>query len=104
MKQILVVLEALITLMLVVVAIAGISYHTFRDGGWFSQGFGKITHAYANYPLMALAATIALFFAVRAWRGRKLRGERTKVFDYVVYAMMAVGIYFIGRYVINGEI
>ena len=53
---------------------------------------------------MALAATIALFFAIRAWRGRQVRGEHTKFFDYVIYALMAVGIYLIGRYVINGEI
>ncbi len=104
MKQFLVMLESLITLILVVVAIAGISYHTFRDGGWFAQGFGKVTHAFTNYPLMALAVSISLFFAVRAWRHRKIRGERTKFFDYVIYLLMAVGIYFIGRYVLQGEI
>jgi len=104
LKQILVVLESVITVILVVVAIAGIAYHTFRDGGWFSQGVGKISHAFVNYPLMALAASVALFFGVRSWRAQKTRGSRTKFFDYVVYVLMAIGIYFIGRYVINGEI
>jgi hypothetical protein len=98
------VLEALVTLILVVVAIVGISYHCFRDDGWITQGFGKITHAYVNYPLMALAATIAAYFGFRAWQNRKLRGLRTNYFDYVVYALMAVGIYFIGHYVLKGEL
>ena len=104
MKQFLTALEALVTLILVVVAIVGISYHSFREEGWGAQGFGKISHAYVNYPLMALAATIAAYFAVRAWRNRKTRGLRTNHFDYVVYALMAVGIYFIGHYVLKGEL
>ncbi|MEQ1775883.1 MAG: hypothetical protein ABL891_19065 [Burkholderiales bacterium] len=103
MKQILVVLEAMITLVLVVVAIAGISFHSFREGGWIAQGFGKISDAYINYPLIAIAVTIAAIFGFRAWRGRKIRGTRTKFFDYIIYALMAVGIYFIGRYVLTGE-
>ncbi len=104
MKQFLTVLEALVTLILVVVAIIGISYHAFRDEGWIAQGFGKISSAYVNYPLMALAATIAAYFGYRAWQGRKTRGLRANYFDYVVYALMAVGIYFIGRYVLKGEL
>ncbi len=103
MKQILVVLEAMVTLVLVLAAIVGISYHAFREEGWVSQGFGKISDAYINTPLIALAVTIAAIFAIRAWRGRDGRGARSRIFDYVIYALMAVGIYFIGRYVVTGE-
>ena len=103
MKQILVVLEALVTVVLVLVAIVGISYRAFRDGGWISQGVGKITDAYMNYPLIALAVTVAAFFAFRTWQARKLRGARHRYFDYLIYVMMAVGIYFIGRYALTGE-
>ena len=103
MKKFLMALEALVTFVLVVVAIVGIAYHGFREGGLVSQGFGKISAAYVNYPLAALAFTITLFFAFRAWRDRKVRGTRTKAFDYVIYALMALGIYFIGHYVITGE-
>jgi len=102
-KQFLTGLEALVTLVLVVVAIAGITYHTFREDGLLSQGFGKISNAYINHPLIALAATVAFFFSYRAWRQRKVSGTDTKVFDYFVYVLMAVGIYFIGHYTIKGE-
>jgi hypothetical protein len=102
-KQFLAGLEALVTLALVVVAIAGITYHTFRDGGLLSQGLGKISDAYINHPLIALAATIAFFFSYRAWRQRKVSGKDTKLFDYFVYVLMALGIYFIGNFAIKGE-
>ncbi len=97
-------LESLVALILVVIAIVGIAYHGFRDGGWVSQGFGKISDAYVNYPLMALAATVAGFFAYRSWRGRTEHGTSRQSFDYVIYTLMAVGIYFIGRYVLQGEL
>lgn len=93
----------MVTLVLVLVAIVGIAYHSFREGGLIAQGFGKITSAYVSYPISALVITILAFFAVRAWRNRKLHGTRTRDFDYVIYAMMALGIYFIGHYVITGE-
>jgi hypothetical protein len=102
LKQILVVLEALVTVVLVLVAIAGVSYRAFRDGGWISQGFGKLSDAYMNYPLIALAVTVAAFFAYRAWRSRNVRGARHRYFDYLIYVLMAVGIYFIGHYALTG--
>ncbi len=103
MKQLLTVLEALVTVVLVLVAIAGISYRAFREGGWLSQGFGKIADAYMNFPLIALAVTVAAFFAFRAWQARKIRGTRHRYFDYLIYVLMAVGIYFIGHYALTGE-
>jgi len=92
-----------VTVVLVLVAIAGISYRAFREGGWLSQGFGKLSDAYMNYPLIALAVTVAAYFAFRAWHARKMRGARHRYFDYLIYVMMAVGIYFIGHYAATGE-
>lgn len=103
LKQFLAVLEALVTVVLVLVAIAGISYRAFRDGGWLSQGIGKLSDAYMNYPLIAISVTVAAFFAVRAWRSRDIRGSRHRYFDYLIYVLMAVGIYFIGHYALTGD-
>lgn len=104
MKQFLAVLESLITVVLVLAGLAGISYSAFREGGWVTQGMGKISDAYVNYPLIAFGVTIALFFAFRAWSGRRNHGRGGKVFDYIVYALMATGIYFIGHYVLTGKV
>jgi predicted permease len=94
----------MITVVLVLAGLAGLSYRGFREGGWVTQGVGKISDAYINYPLIALGVTVALFFAFRTWRNRKSRGQSGKFFDYIVYALMAAGIYFIGHYVLTGTI
>lgn len=101
--RILVVLEAIVTLVLVLIAIVGICYRTFRDGGWLERGFGKVSDLYINYPLIAIAVTVAAVFAFRAWQTRKIRGGRGRFFDYVIYVLMAVGIYFIGHYILTGQ-
>ena len=104
MKQVLAALESLVTMVLVVAGIVGLTYHGFREGGWVTRGFGALANAYVDYPLMALGLTVALFFTYRAWRERKGQGRGGKFFDLVLYVFMAGGIYFIGRYVITGEL
>ena len=102
MKQVLAALESLITIILVVVGIIGLTYHGFREDGWVSRGFGKLADAYINYPLIALGLTVAMFFTYRAWHSSK-SSRGGKVFDVVVYFLMAAGTYFIGQYVIRRE-
>lgn len=102
MKQFFAVVESLITIVLVLAGVAGISYRTFRDGGWFMQGFGMVVNAYVSYPLIALVTTIALYFVYRALHSRLAKGRGGKHFDIVVYGLMATGIYFIGHYILRG--
>lgn len=104
MKQFFVLLESLITIVLVVAGLAGLSYRTFRDDGWLAQGFGKITDVYITYPLIGLAVTVAVVLSVRAWLARRNLGKRGIHFDYIVYVFMAAGIYFIGHYILKGTI
>lgn len=103
MKQFFAVVESLITIILVLAGVVGISYRSFRDGGWFMQGFGKVVDAYVSYPLIALAVTIALYFVYRAGYLNFAEGRGGKRFDLIVYGLMAAGIYFIGRYVVKGS-
>jgi hypothetical protein len=103
-KQFWAALESLLTLVLVIIAIAGIAFHSFREGGLISRGFSMITDAYINSPLLALGATVALFFAVRGIRERQAKGARTRIFDYFVYVLMAIGIYFVGHVILTGEL
>jgi predicted permease len=103
-KQFFAVVESLIAVVLVLVGVIGISYRSFREGGWVTQGFSKAVNAYVEYPLIALGMTVALFFIYRAWRDRKSQGRGGKTFDYIVYVFMAAGIYFIGHYVLTGRL
>ena len=104
MKQFFAFVESLITIVLVVAGVAGIAFNCFREGGWLTQGVGRLTDAYLDYPLVALGVTVAIYFAYRAWRDRRDLGKRGKTFDYLVYVFMAAGIYFIGHYVVTGKI
>ena len=104
MKQFFSGLESLITVILVLAGISGVSYQAFREDGWVSQGFGKITDAFFSFPLIALGVTVALFFSYRAWRNTTDRGRGNKLFDLAVYVFMAAGTYFIAHYVIKGEL
>jgi hypothetical protein len=103
LKQFFAVVESLITIVLVLAGVIGISYRSFRDDGWFMQGFGKVVDAYVSYPLIAIGVTIALYFVYRAWALAMSQGRGGKKFDFVVYGLMAAGIYFIGYYVIHGS-
>ena len=103
MKQFLAVLESLITVILVIAGLAGLGYRSFRDGGWVSQGAGKVVDAYITHPAIAIGVTIVLALIIRAWRDRHIRGKRTRAFDYMVYVFMAAGIYFVGHYILTGN-
>jgi phosphate/sulfate permease len=98
------IVESLITVALVLAGVIGISYRSFREGGWVSQAFGKVVDAYISYPLIALAVTIALYFVYRSLQTRMSKGQGGKIFDYLVYALMAGGIYFIGHFVLRGTL
>ncbi len=104
MKQFFAFVESLITIILVLAGVTGIGYNCFRDGGWLNQGASRITDVYLDYPLAALGATVALFFAYRTWRNQRNLGKGGRAFDYLLYVFMAAGIYFIGHYVITGKI
>lgn len=103
MRQIFESLESIVTVVLVFAGIVGVAYHGFRDGGWVEQGFGKVTGAYVQYPVIALSLTLVGIYAFVKFRQRKMSGGRSKFFDYIIYALMAAGIYFIGNFVVIGS-
>jgi phosphate/sulfate permease len=103
LKQFFAVVESMVTVALVLAGVVGVSYRSFREGGWFSQAFGKVVDAYVSYPLVAIAVTVALYFVYRSWHARRLMGQGGKIFDYLVYVLMAAGIYFIGHFVLRGS-
>jgi hypothetical protein len=102
-KQLLAGLESFVTIILVLTGLAGLCFQTFRENGWLSQGFGKIADTFINFPVVALRLTVAMFFSFRSIRNAAAsRGGR--VFDLIVYVLMAAGTYFIAQYVLKGEI
>lgn len=84
---------------LMMTGIAGLSWEFFHEGGWGSQLLGAAWQATVSKPMVMIPVIIgaAAVFAM-ASRGRLTVGKGHNFSDAIVYALMAVGIYFIYRW------
>lgn len=99
MKQYLEYLESFVVIVLVLFGIGGFSYHLFRDNGWIEAIAGNLWGVTVQYPLIALPVIVGAVFLFRTWNAARIaHGRTTKLPDLVIYALMAVGAIFLGRY------
>jgi len=105
LKQILEYIESFATVVLVLAGIGGISFHLFRDDGWLEMAFGNIFELHVQYPLIAIPVTFAAIIMIRMWRQNLLaHGKLRQLPNIFIYTLMAVGVYFIGYFWINGSL
>ncbi len=105
MSQSLNYLQSFGTIILVLFGIGGISYHFFRDDGWIEAALGNVWGATVQYPLIAIPIIIGAIFLGKMWNQSRLtHGNTSKLPDYVVYALMAAGVVFIGRWFLYGTL
>jgi hypothetical protein len=98
-KQYLEYLESFGVITLVLFGIGGFSYHLFRDNGWVETVLGNLWDVSIQYPLIALPIIIAAVFCGRMWNDARIsHGRTTNLPDLVIYALMAAGAIFIGRF------
>lgn len=103
MKEYLAYLQSFAVIGLVLCAIGGISYHMFRDGGWIEFAVGNIWDVSMEYPLIAIPVIAGAFFLGKMWRDNRLaHGYHSKLPDYFVYLLMAIGVYFVGHFLVRG--
>lgn len=77
----------------------------FRDDGWLEMLFGNIFKLHIQYPLMAIPVTFAAIILIRMWRENRLAHGRLKELPNIfIYTLMALGVYFIGYFWINGRL
>jgi hypothetical protein len=82
--------------LLMMIGIAGLSWEFFRDGGWGSQILGATWRATMSKPMVMIPVIIgAVGIFAMASRGRLEVGKGHKFSDAVVYALVALGVYFI---------
>ena len=99
MKQYLEWAESAAVIVLVLFGIGGYSYHLFRDDGWIETVLGNLWGVTVQYPLIALPVVVAAVVLGNMWNHARLaHGRTTKLPDLVIYALMASGAVFIGRY------
>jgi len=105
MKSTLSTLGSLLVGALIMLGIGGIAYHMFREGGLLAQGLGALWSAQYEAPAMVVILIIAAFFVVKALRGAQVGNNReSKIPDFILFAFIACGVFFLGRLLINGHI
>lgn len=103
--NLLTILGALLVGALVLLGIGGISYHLFRDGGWIAKGLGALWEAQYQAPIMTIILVVAAIFVIKALYKVQIGGKRySRIPDFILFAFIAVGIYFLGRLLTTGQI
>lgn len=84
---------------LMMCGIAGLSWEIFRDDGWGGKLLGATWQATISKPMVMLPVLIgAVGIYVLATRGRLTVGKGHPFSDAIVYVLMALGLYFIFRW------
>lgn len=105
MKAILTTMGAFLVGGLILLGIGGIAYHLFREDGWISQGLGALWQAQYQAPVMTIILIIAAIFVAKSLYGAQIGGKReSKIPDFVLFAFIATGIFFLGRLITTGQI
>jgi hypothetical protein len=84
---------------LMMAGIAGLSWEIFREGGWGSQLLGVAWQATVSKPMVmlpVLVGGVAVYFM--STRGRLVVGKGHPFSDTIVYVLMALGVFFIYRW------
>lgn len=90
---------------LILLGIGGIAYHLFREDGWISQGLGALWEAQYQAPVMTIVLIIAAIFVFKALRGAQVGNKKeSRIPDFILFAFIATGIFFLGRLVTSGHI
>jgi nitric oxide reductase large subunit len=90
---------------LILLGIGGITYHLFRENGWFSQGLGALWRAQYQAPVMTVILIVAAIFVGRMLYTAQIGEKReSKIPDLMLYTFIATGLFFLGRLILTGEI
>jgi hypothetical protein len=88
-------------LALMVIGITGVIYHAIGEQGWIAGFLGDlIDHSISAIVLIALGVLLVVWLA-RRWL---IATQANALFnDFLMYAMVALGLFFLGRLVLYGS-
>ena len=92
---------------LILTGIGGIAYHLFRDDGLISRGMGALWEAHYQAPIMTILLIIAAIFVIKTLYSMQTPSDSkrdNKVADFVLFAFIATGIFFLGRLLTTGQL
>lgn len=88
-------------LVLMIIGVGGIIYHAVRKDGWVEGVMGGVFGQSVGTALVVLAG-----LAVAAWLARRwlIASQRHALFnDFLMYGMVALGVIFLGRWLLQGS-
>jgi len=91
---------AMVRMALMLIGIFGITFELFRENGWLSKLLGGIIDSTANM-LLVVVALLGLWLLNRMLSSPN-KSETKKIGDMPMYAMMAVGVFYIYRIFTSG--
>ncbi|HYN54432.1 MAG TPA: hypothetical protein VES38_06980 [Methylotenera sp.] len=88
-------------LCLMVIGIIGIALEFFRDDGWLKTLLGKLFQSTTS--MMLIPVIILVLWLINRWLTSPNKSETSKSGDLPMYVMMAIGAYYLFRFLTTGS-
>jgi len=87
-------------LCLMVLGVGGLIYHAVGKEGWIDRLLGGLFHHGIGTAVGLVIGTSAILWVGRRWM---LATQSNQLFnDFLMYGMVALGLFFVGRYAMLG--
>jgi hypothetical protein len=96
------VLLAILRLVLMLIGIFGVAFELFREDGWLSKLLGDIFNSTTNMLLAALV--LSGLWLLNRWISNPQKTQSRGIGDIPMYAMMAVGAYYLYHLYSSGRL
>jgi hypothetical protein len=89
-------------LALMVLGITGVIYHAIGENGWIERFFGGLLDQSISAIVLIILGVLLVIWLTRRWL---IASQANALFnDLLMYAMVALGVFFLGRLVLNGAL
>lgn len=86
---------AIMRMVLMLIGISGIAFELFRENGWLSKLLGGIINSTTN--ILLIAVILLGLWLLNRWISSPNKSETKRIGDIPMYAMMAVGTFYLYR-------